>query len=568
MRNVFKSFRFLTCAILLSLSFMGCDEEFSTINGNGVLGDNNLNFVTDSLELPIVAYNKKLDAVQINNLPSYLLGVFNQTDYGKTTASIISQIEPDTNSLLENFGQNPVVESVIINIPYFSTVTGVSTANSSISLYRLDSLYGNNNAPIKLSIYQNNYFLRDFDQSGNASAVQRYYSKAEELQDPSRNFALDGTQLIDFDANLGDLIYENLDFSNSNQAIALIDNTDVNSPITTYGAPALRIRLEKSVDSTKLAIWQRAINDLADGVVLNNANAFKNYFRGLYFKAEAITGDGSMVLLNLAARIPTAQLAQTGANFNTAGANITINYTKGLEGSRTEDSYVLNFSGNRLNTFQNEFTAPLVDGDEVNGDETLYLKGMEGSLAVVDLFPTEAALEDFKSQFLNADGTQKKLLNEAQLVINESAALLSNPIENGNAFHKYDRIYAFDVETNTILLDAGIDPSANNNDPLSSRTLSLGQRDESGQYIIRVTDFLNNIITNGSTNYKIGLVVSTNVNVTVNSSILNSDDAVTSLPSASIISPRGTILHGSNTSQLNDEKRLKLKLFFTKPKEN
>ncbi len=569
MRNVFKVFKFLALSIFVFTCFIACDEEFSTINSNnGVLGENNANFVTDSLELPIAAYNKKLNAVQVNNLPGYLLGVFNQPDYGQTTASIISQVAPEAESMRENFGENPIVESVIINIPYFSTVTGVNTTNKNISFYKLDSLYGNTSNPIKLSIYQNDYFLRDFDQAGNASAVQKYYSKAENLPNPSHNFALDGTQLIDFDANLGALIYEDLEFTYSNQAIELLDNRNADNPTTSYGPPALRIRLDKETDSAKLAFWQRTINDLKNGIVLNNANAFKAYFRGVYFKVEPITNGSNMVLLNLAGKT-TSELASTGANFSTAGANITINYTKGLENARTEDSYVLEFSGNRLNTFKNQFNTALLNGDQVNGDETLYLKGMEGSMAVVDLFPTAEALEDFRTQFINSDGTQKKLLNEAQLIINENAELLSNPIDvNGDTFHKYDRIYAFDIASNSVLLDAGIDPSVNRDDPLNSRTFSLGQRSSSGQYVIRVTDYLNNIIQNGSTDYKIGLVLSTNVNIVANSSVLNSNDVIESVPTASIISPRGTILYGSNTSELNNDKRLKLKLFFTQSKEN
>lgn len=569
MRNVFEVLKFLALIIFLSTFFIACDNEVSTISGdNGVLGADNINFVTDSMELPIAAYNKKLDAVQINNLPAYLLGVFNQADYGKTTASVVAQVEPNTESLQENFGENPIVESVIINIPYFSTVTGVNISNSDISFYKLDSLYGSSATPVELSIYQNNYFLRDFDQEGNTSTTQRYYSKAENLQNAERNYALDGSQLIDFDANLGELIYQDLAFVNSNQAIELINNTDVDNPITTYGAPALRIRLDRQPGNTQLALWQRIINDLKDGVVPSNVDEFKTYFRGLYFKVKATTNGSNMVLLNFAARAASS-FSATGSNFSTAGANITINYSKGLENSRTEDSYVLNFNGNRLNTFKNEFSTVLTNGDPETGDEALYLKGTEGSMAVVDLFPTAEALEDFKSQFINSDGTQKKLLNEAQLIINEHTELLSNPTDaNGDAFHEYDRIYAFDIASNTVLIDAAIDPSLNNNEPLSSRRLSLGQRSESGQYVIRVTEYLNNIIQNGSTNHKIGLVLSTNVNITANSSILNSEDDVTGIPTASIISPRGTILYGSNTSELNNDKRLKLKLFFTKPKGN
>ena len=63
------------------------------------------------------------------------------------------------------------------------------------------------------------------------------------------------------------------------------------------------------------------------------------------------------------------------------------------------------FNGIRLNTFDNTFNITLDDGDSELGDEKLYLKGGEGSMAIIDLFDNVDAdgngisdeLEDFKS---------------------------------------------------------------------------------------------------------------------------------------------------------------------------
>ena len=93
----------------------------------------------------------------------------------------------------------------------------------------------------------------------------------------------------------------------------------------------------------------------------------------------------------------------------------------------------------------------------------------------------------------------------------------------------------------------------------------MGQRDPNKlSYKIRLTEHLNNILIRDSTNTKIGLVLSSNVNLTNSSKILNSNDTVTSVPSASILMPRGTILHGTNTNVY--DKKMKLEVFFTKPK--
>ena len=546
MKKTLKALKFPSVFLLMLSTFIACDKDFSVIESD-VLGIDNANFYIDSLVLPINAYNKKLDTVQINNLPSNLLGVFNDLEFGKTNASIITQITPASYS--EDFDINPIIDSVVINIPYFSTITGTNAENTDAADYKIDSLYGNIDATFKLKIYQNNYYLRDYDPSDVDFGTQKYYSRTENLADPTHNYTSNGNQEIDFDNHLGELLYENDEFKHSAGYIELWNVTETDTTIT-YNAPALRILFDSNNtnDADAIAFWQQTIVDKHDDAVLSNANNFKNYFRGLYFKTEAIGDDGSMALMNLFA----------------SDANITIYYTKGEETDRTQDEYVLNFSGNVLNTYVNAFNVTLEDGDKDNGDETLYLKGLEGSMAVVDLFPTDEDLQDFKDQFRDSEGNQTKFINEAHLVIYEDETKVINTEDAyGDVYHKFDRIYAYDIKNNTTTLDYQIDPFEDN-DPIVSKIFSLSQRSTEGKYKIRITEHLNNIIQNDSTNYKLGLVLSNNVNVTATSEILNSTDDVTAIPSMSTITPRGTILHGSNA--IDVDKRLELKVFFTASK--
>ncbi|PWH83726.1 hypothetical protein DIS18_04000 [Algibacter marinivivus] len=567
MKNIFKALKLSTVFLLLLSSFIACDKDFSVVESD-VLGEGNANFSTNIDTINVVAYNKKLDALQINNLSSNLLGVFNDPEYGKTTASIVTQLTPSTFD--EDFGVNPVIDSVVINIPYFSTVTGVDTNNNNASTYSLDSIYGNEDASIKLTIYKNNYFLRDFDPSGDANSAQNYFSKAEDNPNPTQNFVLNGTQTINFDDHVGDIIYENDNLKINSEPFEqwTISATDT---VKTFLAPAMRIIFDSQVieDAEEISFWQQTIIDKNGDAVLSNANNFRNYFRGLYFKAESIGSDGNMALMNV----------------GSTNSNITIYYKNGEETARTQDIFVLNFSGNRLNTFINEFNTSLMDGDKMNGDENLYLKGLEGSMAVVDLFGNEDfdnnmipdELDDFLMDYRKTDSegafikdnsgsyVLKRLINEAHLIIYEDESKISNDDE----YHKYDRIYAYDVKNNSTTIDYQIDPTESN-EAVNSKIFSLGQRENIstnlGLYKIRITEYLNNIIQNDSTNYQLGLVLSNNVNFTANSEILNSDDEyVTAVPSASIISPRGTILRGSNTNSSN---KLILKVFFTEPKEN
>lgn len=559
MKKTIKALKFSLVFTLLVSLFLACDKDFSVIDSN-VLGEGNLNYNIDSTSLQIAAYNKKLEALQINGLPSNLLGVYNDPAYGQTIASIITQLTPTTFS--PDFGDNPVIESVVISIPYFSRATGTDPeGNTTYTI--LDSLYGKKPdeaiKPFKLTIYQNNYFLRDFDPNAGLDETQKYYSKADGSINTTDNFALNSSSIINFDSNKGAIIKDTV-FAPSSNSIRLDTYDDAGEVETTqYIAPAFRAKLDP-------AFWKAAILDKEGDAVLSSASNFKNYFRGLYFKAEAVNGDGSMVLLNLA---------------STNNANITINYSKdsSVANERTQATYVLNFSGNILNTFINNYSSvPLQDGDETLGDEKLYLKGAEGSMAVVDLFSGDTALEDFLNTYRtplgngeykkdsNGNYILKRLINDAQLIIYEDENLETG----GNSdLHKYDRIYAYDIKNNNYLVDYEYDPTnGNTSSPYFSTYFHLGLRTtntNTAKYKIHLTEHLNNILLRNSTNTKIGLVLSSNVNLVNNSKILNSTGEVTNVPAVSVITPRGTILYGTNATVPNN-KKMKLKIFFTEPK--
>ena len=153
----FKIFAF-SCFISCTLS---CDEDYTEI-GTDVI--NNQNISIDNQSYPVKTYNKRINPFQSNNLPGNLLGYYYDPNFGGTTAHFLSQITPQ--NFNPSFGNNPVLDSVFLSIPYFIKTDGQS--------YTLDSLYGN--GPIKLSVFKNNFFLRNFDPGSDLDDFQAYYS--------------------------------------------------------------------------------------------------------------------------------------------------------------------------------------------------------------------------------------------------------------------------------------------------------------------------------------------------------------------------------------------------------
>lgn len=545
MKHIKFPFRNVAVITLLVSSFIACDKDFANLDTD-IVGDPNFN--TDSEKYEVIAYNKKLNPIQTNNLPINLLGVYKDPVYGLTTGSVVSQLSPTI--IDPNFGDDVVLESVILTIPYFSRATGVNEEGN--TTYELDSVFGN--GPMKLSIYENNYFLRSFDPNSEFDEPQRYYSDKSTSMSTSIS-----------DAFLeGQLLHEIINFVPSANQIVIEDE---DGTFTERLAPALRVELNKS-------FWEQKIIDKEGESELSNLNNFQNYFRGLYFKAEAINENGRMMLLNFAA--PTA--------------NVTLYYSKAPVSDTSEErinsTYVMNFTGNRVNFLSNEFITPLTDGDPINGDEKLYLKGGEGSIALIDLFggtnldddsDNDNAFELFKKDFLETnengdfkrdnDGNviAKRLVNEANIVF-----FVDQELTNGQ---EPDRIYLFDAEKNTVLLDFVFDVS-NTAFPINSKTIHLGRliredNDPDGQgikYKIRITEHINNLLLKDSTNVKLGLAVTGNINLEetfLQRNILTTDESINKVPISSIISPRGTVLFGNNTA--DESKKLYLEIFYSEP---
>ncbi|MBC3758311.1 DUF4270 domain-containing protein [Hyunsoonleella sp. SJ7] len=564
MKKIYKALRYIFPVLITVLALVSCDKDFSTIQSD-VLGEGNFNFNAADTSFTITSYNKKIDTVQVNGLSSNMLGVYNDPVFGRTTASIVTQVTPTLND--PDFGFEREIDSVVLTIPYFSTQVDVEDDGKPV--YRLDSLFvkDNNTAEpgsFQLSIYQNDYPLRDFAFSSE-DVPQYYYSLAENNPSPNDNFIFTGTSAVNFDENIGAMLYQNNAFTPSPDPIEtnVVTGTET---VTVFSEPAIRLNLASS--ESQKTYWKNLILDMGGTPELSNANQFRNYFKGLYIKAETSGDDGSLVMLNLLS----------------SNANLVVYYKRKINASdeeATATSYTLNFSGNRVNTLINNYVG-LSHGDKDNGDAELFLKGPAGSMAIIELFDDDE-LDGFKdlfiqrddqNEFLEQNGNKvlKRLINEAQIVIHEDEVMRLSPeiskYPNGDDHSGYLRLYLYDLKNNIPIIDYFSDPTDNLSNPINSKVFSLGQRlvdEDTGEvtYKLRITDHLNNILVRDSTNVKLGLVVSTNVNATQNAQVLNSGSTLTGVPSASIISPKGTVLNGSNRT---DGKEMKFEIFFTEAK--
>ena len=548
---------------LLSVFFIilinSCDKEFTSIDSDVISAENAINFNTSSVDYPIVASNLRLNPVKSNNLPSFMLGYNNNPFYGESKASFLGQVVPAEFS--PSFGENVVLDSVVLTIPYYSR--GVDTDDDGNISYEIDSVYGN--TATKLYVYKSNFYLRDFNPSGDFSDSQNYYS----------NGALSNSESINQSEIEAELLYESGiigdgsdDFIPSSERIDLTSLDSLGeSYVASSIAPAVRLKLNNPNDN----FWQSLFFENEGNPELINPNTFKEFFRGLYIKADGVNSEGSMMLLNFASsntKLTIHYTSETSTDSDTdSGGTSTETIT-------SQNEYVLNFTDNLVNIYENNFQVDVSNSNTVEGDERIYLKGGEGYMSTVDLFGGDIqddngemvnAFDHFKNSFYDEENEiANKIINEAyiEFFVDQTQDIGSEP----------DRIYLYNFEQNTALIDYFLDQSVssttinakiNHLEPLTRDGDSI--TGEGVKYKIRITEHLNNLILRDSTNAKLALVVTSNVGSIDNFSILNSGEEERDFPSGAILTPKGTVLHGSQSEDL--DKRPRIKIYYTDPNE-
>ena len=536
--------------IVIFLAFVSCEKDFVSFDSGVINSDNAINFSTNSVEYSLTTKSEMVNPVQTNNLPSFLLGSYNHPQYGRSNSSFVGQMVPSEYN--HDFGDNVVLDSVVLTIPYFSR--GIDTSEEGDITYEIDSVYGND--PIKISVYRNNFFFRTFDPFSDFDTSQSYYS----------NGSLSVEEIIDGAQLEGELLFEIDDFTPSAEQINLTEiDTSGNPYVAQRVAPALRFKLNNPNDN----FWETNFFENEGNQVLTNEPNFKEFFRGLYIKVES-NSNGSIMLLNFASSNTKLTIHYTSDNTNIGDSD-----TGSVDEIETnQHEYEMNFSGNLINLFDNENPIDVGGIDQTNGNENIYLRGGEGIISTLDLFSgsitndngEEMSEFDHFKQFFYDDISDEpiRIVNEAyiEFFVNQNFPNEDEP----------ERIYIYNYDQNTALIDYFLDQSVssltinakiNHLEPLVRDSLD----DDKGiKYKIRITEHLNNLILRDSTNAKLALGVISDVASVQNFKILDGSESENKrLASGIILSPKGTILHGNLSAYI--EKRPKIKIYYTEPED-
>ena len=559
--------------VLVAIFFASCDKDYNTL-GSDIVGNGNFGFDSEIFE--IAAHNQNTGPVQTNNLPVNSLGYYNNSVFGKSTASLVTQLQLET--VAPTFYATPTsiqIDSVYIYVPYYSKLSSTDATTGDKTYEELDSILPIKKAerkPIKLSLYRSGYVLRDYDPASSFNEAQKYYSD----------------QQPEIDAVKGTPLASDNNFTFKNTEIKLLKNNGTGTgTVKERLAPGLFFNL----DAAAKDYFETAIIQASSDKLVNN-NAFKQYFRGLYIAAENSSGSidqGSM------------------ARMNFIGGSITIVYHDYISkaeadlgtAAKTRKTIVLKMSGNTVNflndtpssSYTTAYTTPVPNADK------LYIKGGQGSIAVLDLFGGDF---NKNSAALNRMRNEKWLINDASITFYIDKGTM------GTTETEPNRVYLYDLTNKRPFVDYYYDNSTGASSKYNKfvyggiisennlKVIPYTSTTRGTKYKIRVTNYIRNLVKNGnyknsdnindvtkdSTNVKLGLVVTENINTTTNATLKNpftytmSDkdgNTVTKIskyfPVMSVVNPLGTVLYGGNypISHPDYDKRIKLEIYYTKP---
>lgn len=521
--------------VVASVVFLySCDKDYNEIGGD-LIGDNNFDLKKETYD--VLAYNQKTGPIQSNNLEVNPLGILNNPNFGETTANFSTQLTlPAT---VTTISTNPYVESVVLTIPYYYDASKTVTKTDGSNVYVLDSIYGPEKAQMKLSVYESGYYMRDSDPVGGFQQAQKYFTD----QNAEFNNAKVSSRLND-DSNAAqnDAFY----FDPAEHVVTATDSI-TKVVTTTRTPPAMQLNLNRSYFKTRII-------DGANAGKLATNDIFKEYFRGLYFKMEKSgNSDGNLAMMNFKAGKITIKYNEDLST--TTGTTTVI--------TRVKKTIVLDMTGNTVSLLNNNFSSSGLaynalpnTGNTTEGDEKLYLKGGEGSVAVLNLFNTPGQLQAIRNSGW--------LINEANLVFHIDAAAMANSAAP-------QRIYLYDFNNNRPIVDYYLDGTGNTANPKKSKLVFDGILNTDAvtkkgtTYKIRITNQIRNLVKYAdSTNVKLGLVVTEDINIITSHRLKTPNPFISQAPKASVMNPLGTVLFGGK-STVAEDKRLKLEIYYTKP---
>ena len=182
MKKIIKKSVYVSVFLIAFSGIISCEKDFTDIRTTIIT--NNV-FSTDNVLVDIEIENKEVDRFRTDNINlstgqygQYLLGIYNNANYEKLEASVLSQVQlPSSHKYTnETYGADTTVistiDTVFLKLPYQATLT---ENDDSDPTYSLDSIFGNQEMAFTLNLYQSDEYLSTLDLD-DPTQISNYFS--------------------------------------------------------------------------------------------------------------------------------------------------------------------------------------------------------------------------------------------------------------------------------------------------------------------------------------------------------------------------------------------------------
>ncbi len=267
---------------LIISGVISCEKDFTDVNSSVIT---NNEFTTNDTLLEVTISEKpvasvRADGIQLGALGQYLLGTYNNSNYEKIEASVVSQIQiSDAFKVVDReYGADTTVvtqiDTVYLKLPYQATLQSDGT-------YELDSIIGNTEKAFNLNIYEIDRFLNVLDPN-DPTMFNEFQSDA--MYQPMLT-ELNATSNFQYIPRAGDTMMVVSRKLNTG-SIYTRDTIKLTNSLP-FGRVPLKTDMLKQI---LLDRYQTA--DFA------SQEAFNDYFRGIMLKATEGAEPGSLISFN------------------------------------------------------------------------------------------------------------------------------------------------------------------------------------------------------------------------------------------------------------------------------
>jgi hypothetical protein len=454
----------LSCVVTLLAGVISCEKDFTDI-GSSII--NNNEFSTNDTILDVVITEKNITDVRADGLQlggalgQYLLGVYNNANYKKIEASVVSQlaIDPNFKVVSRTYGADTTVvtqiDTVYLKLPYQSTLKSDGSNE-----YELDSIIGDTDMPFNLNVYEITTFLNTLNPT-DPSVSNTFQSNAVYQTIPTE---LNAQVNYQFTPKAGDTM---MVVSRKLNTGSIYDKDTIK---LTSSIPFARVPLKN--DMIKQLFLDRY--ETAD---FASQDAFNDYFRGVLLQADG--NAGSLISYNF--NSPTGE-------FN---PSIEVFYTNTILASGVVIDTIKNNHSYRLSGVRNSIYKMTQNSTSPSGN--FQIQGTAGTHADIAIFGPDANNNNIADQI--------EELREKDWLINDASLI----------FHVNQNIVGFDTIATPFRLflykngePQGLNPT-HIKDIISEGTgifggvLELTDENKPDKYTFRITDYVSDLLNGKST---------------------------------------------------------------------